>query len=788
MKKLDDTIILKISEALALLRAGQTSATIDSPGGDHQLAPIVTEVNLLIDQTKRRSNKEIDQDLLEQHFLNSLDLICIANTNGRFKKINPAFTRILGYTEEEFLNREFVSFIHPDDIESTKTIVAKLAQGTLVLNFENRYRCESGDYRVISWHCRPNPTTGDLFATGRDVTDHLSTQSSLNHLLTALDKAAIVAYTDEKGRITDVNDNFCRISGYSRYELLGQTHKILNSGEHDRQFFAEMWRTISRGQVWTGDIKNRRKDGSHYWVRTVISPIHNSGKNTSRFVAVRFDISDQKAAELLNKEIGESLKNAQTIAKIGSWDFDLITHELKWSSEHYHIFEIEEPQNQENLYRLYRSRIPADDLQRLDFLLRTALESGEGFTYDHRVICQNGLIKYVQGIGTVTTAKDGKRTRMTGTCQDVTERILKEEESRFILDALGLGLWKFNPKNNELLWDKNMYPPYETPESAGKGVSATWQFLRDTSERQHLEAEIREALNHGKELDTTFDISTTSHGIKHIGSRSKILRNSSGEPTMIYGVNFDRTNEVMAAKELELEKVKSMRNAKLASLGEMSAGIAHEINNPLAIIAGTVRILPKFASDIAQLQKRIETIEGATHRISKIVNSLRKFSRSDERSEFKIHDLCEIVKEALTLTEPNASRHSTIVTFTAASDCHIFCDDIEIEQVLINLINNAIDAVKPLKEKWIKIELTKKHNAIVLRVKDSGFGITPEIKEKLFNPFFTTKPPGEGTGLGLSIVKGILDDHQATIDVLPIKPNTCFEIRFPIPKDNQDAT
>ena len=109
----------------------------------------------------------------------------------------------------------------------------------------------------------------------------------------------------------------------------------------------------------------------------------------------------------------------------------------------------------------------------------------------------------------------------------------------------------------------------------------------------------------------------------------------------------------------------------------------------------------------------------------------------------------------------------------------VFCDEVEIEQVFINLLNNAIDAVKDRPEKWVKISVFEDGNYVVIRTTDSGPGIPGNVRDKLFEPFFTTKSTGEGTGLGLSITKGILDEHNATITVVDESPNTCFEIKFP---------
>ncbi|MGZ6482330.1 MAG: sensor histidine kinase [Bdellovibrionota bacterium] len=125
----------------------------------------------------------------------------------------------------------------------------------------------------------------------------VSTERELELIRYALDKSAIVAITDRAGRIIHINDKFCEISKYSREELIGQNHRIINSGYHSREFFTEMWKTISSGKIWEGELRNRAKDGSLYWVNTTIVPFADSTGRPYQYVAIRYEITQRKAAE-----------------------------------------------------------------------------------------------------------------------------------------------------------------------------------------------------------------------------------------------------------------------------------------------------------------------------------------------------------------------------------------------------------------------------------------------------------------------------------------------------------
>jgi PAS domain S-box-containing protein len=174
---------------------------------------------------------------------------CIVGADGYFKTINPAFSQNLGFNDETLHNQPFLNFLHPDDVELTQLEIAKIEQDIVTNNFENRYRHVDGSYRILSWSTATYLSSKLLYSVARDVTKHNEDKYRFQQINDTLNSESIVAMADAKGTITEVNDLFCEISGYSSDELIGKNHRIINYCKHPKAFFTDLWNTISAGKA-----------------------------------------------------------------------------------------------------------------------------------------------------------------------------------------------------------------------------------------------------------------------------------------------------------------------------------------------------------------------------------------------------------------------------------------------------------------------------------------------------------------------------------------------------------
>ncbi len=242
---------------------------------------------------------------------------------------------------------------------------------------------------------------------------------------TALERSSLVSVTDLKGNILEVNKKFCAISKYSREELIGQNHRIINSGYHDASFWNELWKTIANGDVWRGEIKNKAKDGSHYWVDTVICPVRDKNGKISRFLSVRQDITENKKI-LENLQFMSGIMNAaQELGNIGGWQLDAETEHVTWTDEVYKIYELPKnhvPDKDESIGFFHTKYISI-----IEKALENTIVNRENFDIECKFTTAKKNQRWVRVIGKPLIL-DGAVKQVVGVIQDISETKRNQEE------------------------------------------------------------------------------------------------------------------------------------------------------------------------------------------------------------------------------------------------------------------------------------------------------------------------------------------------------------------------
>jgi len=249
-----------------------------------------------------------------------------------------------------------------------------------------------------------------------------------------------------------------------------------------------------------------------------------------------------------------------------------------------------------------------------------------------------------------------------------------------------------------------------------------------------------------------------------------------------------RTLELSLAME-ELAKNQQMLSqaAKMSALGEMAGGIAHEINTPLGAItiyAGTLmEQIRNEQLNIEECEKNLEAIIKIVQRISRIIYGLRRFSRAHAEEEKIVTSIQTIIQDTLVFCSEKFKNNSVNLQVSAMDQEYLLdCMPEQISQVVLNLLNNSFDAIGPLEieDKWIRIDLLEEGGFLKIVITDCGLGIPKDVRDKIMQPFFTTKGVGKGTGLGLSISKGIIESHHGQFYYEDKSKNTQFVVMLPL--------
>lgn len=260
--------------------------------------------------------------------------------------------------------------------------------------------------------------------------------------------------------------------------------------------------------------------------------------------------------------------------------------------------------------------------------------------------------------------------------------------------------------------------------------------------------------------------------------------NDKGRPFKYIAIRNDITEKKRMQENLDKERIRVLQAEKLASLGELAAGIAHELGNPAASINAWLDVIESQRErqelDVEFFARMIPKVKKDAARIRDIIRGMLAFARDGSRDPFQLENPLLMVNQIVESCNYKLKVSGIDLKIEVSSPyLSLECRMTEVSQMLINFILNACDAVENLDEKWIRIEVREAGESIEFAITDSGPGISHEVAAQIFTPFFTTKAVGKGTGLGLSISKSIAENHQGTIDLDMDSPHTRFVILLP---------
>ena len=612
------------------------------------------------------------------------------------------------------------------------------------------------------------------------VSELLTTRGELQHALSAiknqqfaLDEHAIVSITDAAGDLLYTNDKFCQISQYSREELLGNNHRIVNSGLHDQNFFAMMWDTITQGKVWHGEIRNRAQDGSFYWTNATIVPFLDAEDKPYQFISIRTDITEQR---LLKEEVESSkalLENVMktlgegvyTLDSAGLCTFINVEAEkiLGWTDDEL---------VGKRLHDMIHVGSGAHRGLEQSFIYQ-AIKAGCVYRSEEEFFKDKSGRVFPISIVASPIFENGEIVGSVTAFQDVTARHAadaalrnSETKQRMLLD---------NAADAVFVADKDERWIYVN-DLALVLLGFTREELIGTIIYDLLPKENRDLAKDvfGKNLQAEKLIRREILLLKKNGEHVPVEMNAALLPDgSIYGSCRDITERKVF--ERALIKAKDGAEAANKAKSEFLATMSHEIRTPMNGIIGMTELALDTTLN-AQQREYLDMVKLSSNSLLGIINDILDFSKIEsgklilEQIDFPLSALIETTLKAFS---PKASQKgiSLVCKIDPAIPLNLLGDPGRIRQVITNLVGNAI---KFSDRGSVSVEVTLAHKLGALvevnfAVTDNGIGISREKLLSIFEPFSqadasTTRKYG-GTGLGLSISSRLVQSMQGELRV-----------------------
>jgi PAS domain S-box-containing protein len=688
----------------------------------------------------------------------------LVDADGRFLDVNDAYCRMTGYSREEMLGMRVSDIEAKEAREEVAGHMRKVAEHGHD-RFETRHRCRDG--RIIDLEVSANYLDsggGRFFVFLRDLTGPRKNDAKLRVLSSAVEQSGTaVLITDAAGVIEYVNPQFSAMTGYSASELLGRKPSILKSGVHGAAFYADIWKTITSGRPWRGDICNRKKNGELYWELRRISPIMDASGEITHYVSIQIeDIERKKAEEALKEsELRYRMLHLASFDGIIMADSSGKISECNPSAER--IFGYGHGgMNGMALTELMPERLRARYLAGFERFLLTGEKNGQNILVETEGIKKSGEEFPVEII--VNSLYVNSKLFITVTVRDISERKKTEEKLRKSEERLAeaqriarIGNWEWDIAAGLVWWSDEVYrvfgfQPHE--------VDATYETFINAvhpEDRERVRRSLDDAIHNKAPYRVQHRIVLPGGDVRIIHGRGEVEFDGNGAPVRMMGTAQDITE----CKIMETEIHKAQ---KLESLGVLAGGIAHDFNNILTGIVGNVFLMKKAApaTDNA-IAERLGVIDSAVTRAKGLTQKLLTFSSGGAPVKVAV-DLAKAATETARLVF-SGSR----VTFGVDAQNGLWtveADEGQIDQVFQNICANALQAMP--EGGRLNIRLENRLDAgelplpagryVKITLADNGPGIPNEHIPRIFDPFFTTK--AGGNGLGLSICFSIIKKHS----------------------------
>lgn len=629
------------------------------------------------------------------------------------------------------------------------------------------------------------------------LVDNVKLQQSLKETHAykyALDESAIVAITDRFGRITYVNENFCKISKYSRDELIGKDHRIINSGYHSKDYVRRVWDTIQAGRVWKGDFRNRASDGSFYWVDTNIIPFLDESGKPYQYLAIRYDITQKKQAELmaarnrvLEMEISEKSAQLSEVLQRITDGFIVLDRNFVYRYVNDKVTEMTGHTREQligkNVWEIFPDAVGSATYVAFHKALSEQCFVSHVDYYAPLDLWQENFI-YPSDEGLSVFVRDV-------TQQKRAEQKLIESERlyRFIASNIpGSAISLVDRDTKVLLIEGDMVEKigYSREKLFGKR-------LTDMVPKHRMD-EIKPF------LDRAFAGETFSVELPRAGYDFLVcyvpLKEEDGAINIVLTISIDVTELKKAQKAIQemneqLEQRIAARTEQLAAANKemesFSYSVAHDLRTPLRGVAGYANMLVEDYSPVLDDEgKRLLNEMGHNvSRMGRLIDDLLEFSRLGRKAVNKtMVNMKELVNVVIAELEPDRAEVRCGELLPVAADFSLM------RHVMTNLISNAIKYSSKKEHPLIEISSEQKGDNIIYTVKDNGAGFDMRYVDKLFGVFqrLHSGDEFEGTGVGLAIVQRIVLRHGGKVSAVgKLNEGATFQISLPVEKLDQIA-